>query len=551
MEALQSRVESWIREQRAKILKVSWGPLQWRMKWPWNSDDREQRKKLQQEYERRKKQLHDLCLAVKADSFSDLQDILCCMKPASELVRAVNKFKADFGGQIVSLERVQPSSDHVPHSICSYGMMEEVSLLTDAVSQIDEPFLLAIVPGPTGRGRGTRAMNQGKNAKPIGRGRGRGTRAMNQGKNAKPIGAGVGGQGHTGLDLPIGKLVAVRDELVAQKSAEKLAAAEDEGSTSPLPERSANFQMLCFLDHSIRGHGPIQIGNSPVYKLERKLGKGGFGQVYVGRRLTGGSGCSGPDAFEVILFYLLFFYVLFILLLSFFCEAGGLGGWRQYPFYVFLQKGTVRYASVHAHLGRTGSRRDDLESFAYTLIFLLRGKLPWQGYIRENKGFLVCKKKMTTSINESRHWLILSYKLRHQINISNEDYSLIIKEDGVAAGVSDHGEWEDQCYRKHRSITLGSIKEFNFDSTKSEFSDKPTNGSEWWANEKVAGKESKPGNANPSVVNLELYNFEDTATAWQNLGSNCCWMNGWIAEMKELLMNVLGAETRCREEIIF
>ncbi|XP_060671179.1 uncharacterized protein LOC125421915 [Ziziphus jujuba] len=123
MEALQSRVESWIREQRAKILKVSWGPLQWRMKWPWNSDDREQRKKLQQEYERRKKQLHDLCLAVKADSFSDLQDILCCMvlsecvykKPASELVRAVNKFKADFGGQIVSLERVQPSSDHVPH----------------------------------------------------------------------------------------------------------------------------------------------------------------------------------------------------------------------------------------------------------------------------------------------------------------------------------------------------------------------------------------------------------------------------------------------------
>nr|XP_048317923.1 uncharacterized protein LOC112493072 [Ziziphus jujuba var. spinosa] len=141
-------------------------------------------------------------------------------------------------------------------------------------------------------------------------------------------------------------------------------------------------------------------------------------------------------------------------------------------------RGTVRYASVHAHLGRTGSRRDDLESLAYTLIFLLRGKLPWQGYIRENKGFLVCKKKMTTSINESRHWLILSYK----------------KEDGVAAGVSDHGEWEDQCYRKHRSITLGSIKEFNFDSTKSEFSDKPTNGSEWWANEKVAGKESKPGN---------------------------------------------------------
>ncbi|KAK8970048.1 Casein kinase I isoform delta-like [Platanthera guangdongensis] len=31
-------------------------------------------------------------------------------------------------------------------------------------------------------------------------------------------------------------------------------------------------------------------------------------------------------------------------------------------------------------LGRTGSRRDDLESLAYTLIFLIRGRLPWQGY---------------------------------------------------------------------------------------------------------------------------------------------------------------------------
>ncbi|KAK8452616.1 hypothetical protein SEVIR_5G138600v4 [Setaria viridis] len=62
----------------------------------------------------------------------------------------------------------------------------------------------------------------------------------------------------------------------------------------------------------------------------------------------------------------------------------------------FINRGTVRYASVHAHLGRTGSRRDDLESLAYTLIFLLRGRLPWQGYQGENKGFLVCKKKMST-----------------------------------------------------------------------------------------------------------------------------------------------------------
>ena len=43
-----------------------------------------------------------------------------------------------------------------------------------------------------------------------------------------------------------------------------------------------------------------------------------------------------------------------------------------------ISRGTIRYACVHAHLGRTASRRDDLESLAYTLLFLLRGSLPWQ-----------------------------------------------------------------------------------------------------------------------------------------------------------------------------
>lgn len=42
------------------------------------------------------------------------------------------------------------------------------------------------------------------------------------------------------------------------------------------------------------------MGGSPVYKIERKLGKGGFGQVYVGRRLSGGTERTGPQAVEVL-----------------------------------------------------------------------------------------------------------------------------------------------------------------------------------------------------------------------------------------------------------
>lgn len=42
-----------------------------------------------------------------------------------------------------------------------------------------------------------------------------------------------------------------------------------------------------------------------MYKIERKLGKGGFGQVFLGRRVTGGSDrAMGPGALEVILFLL-------------------------------------------------------------------------------------------------------------------------------------------------------------------------------------------------------------------------------------------------------
>ncbi|XP_022730129.1 casein kinase 1-like protein HD16 isoform X2 [Durio zibethinus] len=307
------------------------------------------------------------------------------------------------------------------------------------------------------------------------RGRGRGRRAMNQDDNAKLVGPGACGRGCTGINLPVRHVV--------EKTAERLVAVEEEGSTNPLPER-------------------VQLGNSPVYKLDRKLGKGGFGQVYVGRRISGGIGCTGADAFEVALKFehrngkgcssgppyewqvystlngcygiplvhykgqLGDYYILVMDMLGpslwdvwnsnnqmlteemvaciaveaisilqqlhhkgfvhgdvkpenfllgqpgtsnekklYLIDLGLASRWKEaasgrhveYDQKPDVFRGTVRYASVHAHLGRTGSRRDDLESLAYTLIFLLRGKLPWQGYIGENKGFLVCKKKMATS----------------------------------------------------------------------------------------------------------------------------------------------------------
>ncbi|CAN0901603.1 Casein kinase 1-like protein HD16 [Linum grandiflorum] len=308
-----------------------------------------------------------------------------------------------------------------------------------------------------------------------GRGRGRGSRVMNQDENANFLGNGIRDQARPGLELPVRQPV--------ERSAEKLVVGEEEGSTSPVPER-------------------VKLGNSPVFKIDRKLGKGGFGQVYVGRRMSGGSGRTGPDAYELALkfehknskgcnygppyewqvysnlngcyglplvhyrgqqndYYILVMDMLgpslwdvwnsnnqmlseqmvaciaveaisileqlhsrgFVhgdvkpenFLLGqpgspeekklYLVDLGLASRWKEsasgrhvdYDQKPDVFRGTVRYASVHAHLGRTGSRRDDLESLAYTLVFLLRGKLPWQGYVGENKSFLVSKKKMATS----------------------------------------------------------------------------------------------------------------------------------------------------------
>ncbi|XP_037934918.1 casein kinase I-like [Teleopsis dalmanni] len=65
--------------------------------------------------------------------------------------------------------------------------------------------------------------------------------------------------------------------------------------------------------------------------------------------------------------------------------------------------GTARFASINTHTGCEQSRRDDIEAIGYCALYLLKGKLPWQGLVAETqlqKHEKVVEKKISVPIED-------------------------------------------------------------------------------------------------------------------------------------------------------
>ena len=76
--------------------------------------------------------------------------------------------------------------------------------------------------------------------------------------------------------------------------------------------------------------------------------------------------------------------------------------------------GTPRYASINALKGMEQSRRDDLESLSYVLIYFLKGELPWQNInakTKDERNKKILEKKMEISSAQLCEMLPIEFKI--------------------------------------------------------------------------------------------------------------------------------------------
>ena len=86
--------------------------------------------------------------------------------------------------------------------------------------------------------------------------------------------------------------------------------------------------------------------------------------------------------------------------------------------------GTRRYMSINTHQGLSGSRRDDIESLGYIMMFLYHGILPWQNQ-KSMKDVVIIKQDIKWSTETIGEFMLIIMYARNLGFTDKPNYSYI------------------------------------------------------------------------------------------------------------------------------
>ena len=223
----------------------------------------------------------------------------------------------------------------------------------------------------------------------------------------------------------------------------------------------------------------------------------------------------------------------------------------QYP-YIKRNKltGTARYASIHALEEMEQSRRDDMESIGYVIMFFLRGELPWQGLkvkSKEDKYRKILDKKKETSSktlcanfpDEFREYVEYTRKLSYEEEpnyekYKNKFYNLICNKRGESFDYIY--DWTTKADLKKR-VVHDNNSEFKATATKdAEILSRKKDNDKY--NEKITEGVNKISNRNinvimdrtnnlyniPSIKEENIMKIEESNIINDKVDSRCCTM---------------------------
>jgi serine/threonine protein kinase len=185
----------------------------------------------------------------------------------------------------------------------------------------------------------------------------------------------------------------------------------------------------------------------------------------------------------------------------------------QYP-YIKKKKltGTARYASIHALEEMEQSRRDDLESTGYVLMYFLRGNLPWQGLkikTKDNRYQKILDKKKATSSED----LCKNFPIEFKQYI---DYTKNL-------GYTENPDY-DKLRKKFINVVLHTVKEkfdFVYDwTTQNDIKRRKKNNLILEADEKYFKKENEKEKVELSFDNLKSNNIEENKNIEEDKNKN-------------------------------